>query len=138
MSTEDNRALARRINEELHNGHDLGAIDRYFSPALVDHTPTPGIPPNREGARMIFRAMFEAVPDLSVEIRDQAADGNKVWNYKTVSGTHKGTLFGVPATGNQFSFDVIDIYAFADGQLTEHWIVMDNLSLMQQLGAIPD
>jgi hypothetical protein len=32
---------------------------------------------------------------------------------------------------------VIDIVRFRDGQLVEHWNVVDVLGLMQQLGALP-
>jgi predicted ester cyclase len=35
------------------------------------------------------------------------------------------------------TFKVIDIVRVANGQIVEHWAVSDNLSLLQQLGAIP-
>lgn len=33
------------------------------------------------------------------------------------------------------TFEMIDIFTVADGQLTEHWVVGDMFGLMQQLGA---
>jgi predicted ester cyclase len=44
---------------------------------------------------------------------------------------------GIPATGNPVAFDVIDIVRVRDGQLVEHWNVVDALGLMQQVGAVP-
>ena len=46
-------------------------------------------------------------------------------------------LMGIPATGNPVAFDVIDIVRVRDGQLVEHWNVVDALVLMQQVGAVP-
>ncbi|HLF74780.1 MAG TPA: ester cyclase [Anaerolineales bacterium] len=137
MTTEDIKALVRRIVEELQNQHDLSAIDRYVSPTFVDHTAFPGTPPDRDGAKMFFKGFFEGVPDLRAEIHEQAAEGNKVFTYKTFHGTHTGTLMGIPATGKAFSVDLIDILAVVDGQITEHWVVMDQLGLLQQLGVVP-
>jgi predicted ester cyclase len=44
---------------------------------------------------------------------------------------------GIPPTGRNVSFGVIDIIRMADGKFMEHWGQMDSMSLMQQLGAIP-
>ena len=55
--------------------------------------------------------------------------------HKTCRATHQGPLWGIPATGKSVTFDVIDIFTVAGGQLTEHWAVADFLSVMQQLGA---
>jgi|SRR5687767_2244583 len=137
MTTEQNKALVRRLVDELQCQHDLSALDRYVAPTFVDHTAGPGIPPNREGAKMFFQAFFEGVPDLRVEINEQAAEGNKVFTHKTFRGTHTGTLMGIPATGKEFSYDVIDILTVDDGQITEHRVVMDQLGLLKQLGVIP-
>lgn len=137
MSTEENKAVVRRLVEELQNQHDLRAIDRYVAPAFVDHTAFPGTPPGREGARMFFKGFFEGAPDLRAEIHEQAAEGNKVFTYKTFHGTHTGTFMGIPATGKKFSVDLIDILTVVDGLITEHRVVMDQLGLLQQLGVIP-
>jgi steroid delta-isomerase-like uncharacterized protein len=86
---------------------------------------------------MFFQAFFEGVPDLRAEIHEQAAEGNKVFTYKTFHGTQTGSFMGIPATGKEFSIDLIDILTVDDGQITEHRVVMDQLGLLQQLGVIP-
>lgn len=137
MSTEDNKALVRRLVDELQCQHDLGAIDRYVAPTFVDHSAGPGTPPDRDGAKKFFQAFFEGVPDLRAEIHEQAAEGTKVFTYKTFHGTHTGDFMGIPATGRKFSVDLIDILTVVDGQITEHRVVMDQLGLLQQLGLVP-
>ena len=72
-----------------------------------------------------------------MEIHEQSEDGETVWTRKTFRGTHEGEFLGIPPTGRAVSFDVIDVLRVRDGQLREHWNVVDALSLMQQLGAVP-
>ena len=135
MSTEDNKALIRLLVEELQCQHDLSAIDRYIAPTFVDHAGDPTTP-SRDGAKMFFQAFFEGVPDLRAEIHEQAAEGNKVFTYKTFHGTQTGPFMGIPPTGNEFTVEAIDIMTVVDGQITEHWVVMDRLGLLQQLGVV--
>jgi predicted ester cyclase len=45
---------------------------------------------------------------------------------------------GIPPTGKRMSINVIDIIGMANGQGVEHWGVMDQMTMMQQLGLIPD
>ena len=82
----------------------------------------------------MFRSAF---PDFKVTIDDMIAEGDKVVVRGTWSGTHKGEFMGIPATGKSVSFGVIDTVRIAGGKMVEHWGLMDNFRLMQQLGVIP-
>jgi predicted ester cyclase len=134
MSLEENKALVCRFIEEVQCRHNLAALDEYFSPDFVDHA---GIadPPDLTGARVAFAALVSAFPDHRMTVQQQFAEGNKVVTYKRFDGTHLGTFHGIQATGRAVSFELIDIFAIVNGKITEHWAVMDNLSLLQQLGA---
>ena len=44
---------------------------------------------------------------------------------------------GIPATGKSVTIQEITIYRLRDGKIAERWIFVDNLSLLQQLGAFP-
>ncbi len=136
MSTEENKAIVRRFVDEVQSQHDIGALDRLFSPDFIDHSgmsATPGL----EGTRQFFSMMFTAFPDMQVTVHDQVAEGDKVVTRKTFHGTHQGEFMGVPPTGKQIALDVIDIFRIASGKITDHWAVADQLGLMQQLGVIP-
>ncbi|BAS13709.1 conserved hypothetical protein [Arthrobacter sp. Hiyo8] len=54
-----------------------------------------------------------------------------------MTGTHRGDMAGVPASGNTVEFGGTDIIRVEDGKVAEHWGSTDTLSLMQQIGAIP-
>jgi predicted ester cyclase len=45
---------------------------------------------------------------------------------------------GVPATGKRIEVAGYDLVRIRDGQVTEHWGLLDALAMMQQLGAIPE
>ncbi len=136
MSLEENKAVVRRYVEEVQCQHNLAALDHLFSPNFVDYSGMAD-PPSREGSRHLFAMMFAAFPDLHVTIRQQIAEGDKVVTYKTFRGSHRGPFMGIPATGQEVTFDVIDIVTVHDGQMAEHWMVGDMLRLMQQIGAVP-
>lgn len=136
MSLKENKALVRRFVQEVQNQHNLAALDELFSPDFVDHSGMTD-PPNIEGSRAFFGMMFAAFPDMHFTIRQQLAEGDKVMTFKTFHGTHLGPFMGIPATGNEVTFDNIDIMTVRDGKITEHWAVGDMLSLMQQLGVVP-
>jgi predicted ester cyclase len=103
----------------------------------VDHSPFGPLTPDRDGVLTLFGMLFAAFPDFRAEIHQQFADGDTVITRKTFRGTHRGDFMGIPPSGAEVAFDVIDIVRVRDGQLVEHWNVVDAMALMTQLGAIP-
>ena len=72
------------------------------------------------------------------EINGMVAENDKVVTRKALHGTHEGGDFmGIPPTGNRVAVDVIDIVCSENGQLVEHWNVVDQLGVMRQLGIVP-
>jgi predicted ester cyclase len=80
--------------------------------------------------------MFAAFPDMHFTILQQIAEGDQVMTYKSFHGTHQGTFMGIPASGKQVSFEVMDILTIHQGKITDHWTVADFLSMLQQIGAV--
>jgi steroid delta-isomerase-like uncharacterized protein len=138
MSTEQNKALARQMVEEVFNRGDLSRADDFLAPDFVEREELPpGIPRDREGVKQLTAMLHSAFPDFEATIDDIVAEGDKVVIRQTWRGTHKGEFMGIPPTGRSVSFGVIDIIRIAGGKGVEHWGLMDRMSLMQQLGAIP-
>lgn len=70
--------------------------------------------------------------------QDVIASGDKAVARLRVTGTHRGPFMGLPATGKRVEVVAIDNIRFGDeGPAREHWGVVDQLAMMQQLGAIP-
>ena len=138
MSTEQNKALFRRLMEEVFDRGNISLNDELFAPDFVEHEELPpGIPAGSEGVKQLSTMFRSAFPDFKATIDDMIAEGDKVVIRQTWSGTHKGEFMGIPPTGKRVSFGVIDIVRIAGGKFVEHWGQMDNMGLMQQLGLIP-
>jgi steroid delta-isomerase-like uncharacterized protein len=130
------KIIVRRLIEEAQGRGNLAVIDELIAEDFVDHSAMPGLPPTRDGVRILFGALRAAFPDLAVRIDDQIAEGEKVVTRKTFSGTHRGEFMGVPASGNRVEFEVIDILTVRDEKIREHRLQFDQLSLLKQLGAL--
>jgi predicted ester cyclase len=81
--------------------------------------------------------MLQAALAPHFGVEDVVAEGNKVVVRWINSGTHVGQFFGAPPTQKSFTFAGIDIHVLRDGKLAEHWHVIDQLALLQQLGLLP-
>lgn len=105
---------------------------------MVNRTPLhPDPQGGPEEVELIFDAFHAAFADFAVEVLDQVAEGDKVMTYKVFSGTHTGEFQGIPASGRAVRFDVMDIVRLRDGQVVEHWGMVDQLALLRQLGVLP-
>ena len=131
----DNKTLVRRLIDEAQSNGNLAVIDEILADDFVDHTPFPGLPPTRDGIKMLFGYLRTAFPDLHVRIDEQVAEGEKVVTRKTFLGTHGGEFMGLPATARPVAFEVIDILTVRDGRISEHRVVFDQLAIHQQLTA---
>jgi len=96
-----------------------------------------GIPAGREGLRAIASALRKGFPDMKIRIDLEVAEGDLVASYSTVSGTHKGELFGMPATGKHAEWAEIHIVKIVNGKITEHWGIVDQMGMLRQLGLAP-
>ncbi|UKA63746.1 ester cyclase [Arthrobacter sp. FW306-04-A] len=135
----DGTGLIGRFYKEIIEGGNLDLIDELAMEDLVDHEEAlPGQPPGRDGVRFFVTAIREAFPDIKVKmIEPWLADGNLEACHVILTGTHSGDMAGVPASGNSVEFGGTDIIRVEDGKVAEHWGSTDTLSLMQQIGAIP-
>jgi predicted ester cyclase len=81
--------------------------------------------------------MWTALPGFSVDIKQMIGEGDLVATLKTFSGTHEGEFLGYPPTGRRVTFEVFDLVRVKDGQVTEHWAVIDMDGLKRQLSQGP-
>ena len=137
MSIEDNKARVRRFYEEVFNQKNTAAIDEFFAPNIVDHSAPPGVPGGIEGQKQLIGLYLTAFPDLHLTVEDMIAEGDKVVVRLTSSGTQQGEFMSISPTGKHVTITVVDIFRIAGGKFVEHWLQMDTLGLLQQLGVAP-
>jgi steroid delta-isomerase-like uncharacterized protein len=134
----DHSATQRRLYELLNAG-DIEGFGALLADGFVEHEETPGLAPTKEGVLEFFRMYRAAFPDLRMDPEDVLGSGEKVVARVRATGTHTGEFTGMPATGKSIDVQLIDIMRFAeDGLVREHWGVVDMLTMMQQLGVVPE
>ena len=133
--SEENKALARRAWEAVDNP-DL--LDEVYAPDVVWHEPDREIR-GLEQAKQFVTTYKTAFPDMTVTVEDVIAEGDNVVTRVTLRGTHQGETeeFG-PPTERQMELKGITIHRIEDGKIVEEWERYDNLSIMQQLGLVPE
>ena len=134
----DISATTRRAYD-LINAGDLDGFGELMADDFVEHDETPGFAPTKEGVLDMFRMYRTAFPDLQLHAEEVLVSGDKTVTRVRATGTHQGELIGMPPTGKSVDVQLIDIMQFNDaGMACEHWGLVDMLSMMQQLGAIPE
>ena len=134
----DNKAIVRRLYEEVWNKRKLEIISEIISPSHA--LQAPNISGSSIGPAAYKRnvSLFLAgYPDLRLTIQDIISEKEKVVACWTMSGTHKGDYMGVPATNKKVSVDGITIHHIANGKIMDSCSNWDALGMMQQLGAVP-
>jgi predicted ester cyclase len=135
MTTETQKMI-ERIPLEIINNNKFELIDELFSTDYVEHTPTPGVAPTREGFKQTAIALKKAFPDLRYTIDDVIESDDKIVHRLTASGTMKADFLGMPSTGKHATWTEVHIGRVANGRVTDHWGVIDQLGMLVQLGVI--
>ena len=149
MSTKENKAIVRNVYEEVFNKGNVAAVDQLVAPNFVVHLDYPtNVPAPAEYRQSLeelkhfvsqFRTTF---PDLYYTVELQVAEGNMVATRSTARGTHseeyRGLAYkGIPPTGKQVTWTETQIFRIAEGKIVEQWSNEDDLSRLQQVGALP-
>ena len=105
-----------------------------------------GVPKTRElmekyisdEALIGHKEFFEtAFPCYEVYIDEMTAEGNRVIVKARLKGTHLGDLGGIPATYKEVDFPFVVSYEIENNKIVSHWMLADQMSLMEQLGVLP-
>ena len=141
MASIDLKATLQAFMETIWNAGDFSQLSNYISEAYtVKHDPGDawdGQTMDRE--EFIERVMYSrnAFPDLRFDIQEMVAEDCRVVAFWLMSGTHKGDLHNLPATGKSFTISGITIYDFdGNGKVCGHTQSYDRLSFMMQMGII--
>lgn len=120
---ERNKAVVRRLVDEVLNAGRLDAVDELYAPTLA---------PAAKDWIAPFRATF---PDVRMEVIDLIAEGDKVVGRFTCSATHRGDWLGHAPTGRRFeAVDEVSIFRLSEERIVDAWGVEDTLGRLEQLG----
>ena len=116
-----------RLIEQIADHFNTGALDAI----------TQLVTPSLTGFTRDLALLRQAFPDARFTIEDILAEGDKLADRYTISGTHARPFLGIPATGRQIHLAGISIVRISGGKIAERWAVTDQLGLLRQLGALP-
>jgi predicted ester cyclase len=83
------------------------------------------------------RWLRDAFSDLRFELQETLAEGGTVMAAAIMTGKHTGMFNGIAPTGRPIAHKQVHIFTVADGQITHHRAVRDDLGLLFQLGWRP-
>ena len=133
MSQEDNKAVVRRLVEDLFNTGELDVVDEVFADDYVDHTASPPDLPGPENVRRSVSEWLDAFPDTVSAAQDVIAEGDGVAARWSTRATHRGEFMGVPPTGGRIDVTWFGIFRLSGGRIVESWDTFNVAEVMQQL-----
>lgn len=137
MSTEQNKAVIRRLFAELWSQHNVAVIDELFATDFVAHRAGRPVMQGSVGLKSMVEGMTRTFGDCHSAIDALIAEDNQVVARWTLQGVHTGAWRGITATGKPITITGITIHRLADGKIAELWAEEDWLGLMQQIEGLP-
>jgi steroid delta-isomerase-like uncharacterized protein len=137
VSTDRTDSLIRRLFENAFNQGTLAVVDELFAPEGVTHSVAWGMPHNREGLKQLIALFRSAFPDLHCTVEDEISAGDKLAAHWTMRGTHTGLFLGNRPTNRPIVVHGISFARTENGQVAEDWTLIDQMSILQQLGIVP-
>src|SRR5260370_27482551 len=134
----DNKAVVRRLYEEVWNIRKSEVVSVVISPSHALHAPNiSGSSVGPEAYKRQILLFLAGYADVRLNIEDMIAEQDKVVACWTFSGTHRGDYMGIPATNKKVSVDGMTIHHVAGGKIMDSYSNWDALGMMQQLGVVP-
>jgi len=135
VTTDENKAVARRFFEEVVSDGSLDVIDTICAPNYRLHATLSGPDAiDRDQLRDLVRSWRSSFDDGRIAIEDIVAEGDLVAARMLETGTHTGEFKGVGATGRKVSYGSMTFLRIRDGKIVEHWGLLDMPTLLQQIG----
>lgn len=135
--SDQNKATVRAFLSRVLSQGDIAAAGDYFHTDMVEEVPLPGQGPGLAGLKETLVALRSAFPDMRWDVEEQMAEDTRVLTRFVWHGTHRGDFLGMPPTQKSVSVPGMVIDRFDGAKVKSTRILMDTLSLMQQLGALP-
>jgi len=127
---EMNKAVARRVFEEIFNQGNFQVADQIYARDFVNH----GLHRNAslQDDQAAARWEKQAFPDLKMTVDLMVAEGDLVTVVWTLRGTNTAAASPLPATGVKLELRGITVWRIVDGKIREEWTSFDMLRPVRQ------
>jgi predicted SnoaL-like aldol condensation-catalyzing enzyme len=126
--------LIQRLVDDVHNGHRLDRLNRYFRDGHLEHDPR--VAPGPDGPHAFWRDLLTGFPDLTVTVDVVLADNDRVMTFMTWRGRQTGTFADRPPHGRDLELCTAELFRLDDDRIAEHWAVVD-YSILRTFGLRP-
>ena len=115
MSAEENKAIARRFNDELWNKCNVDIIDELMAEDIVLHPSTGTRDDFKQGAIQTLADW----PERTMTFEQIVVEGDMVVLRWTIVFTHVNEVWGIAPTGKKIKWTGISMYRVVDGKFVE-------------------
>ena len=137
MSTVQGKSIIHRVLDEAFTQGNLAVVDELVAPNGISHHSSWGTPANRMGLKQLIAMLRTAFPNLSCTVEDEITQDNKVAAHWKIRGTQTGIFLGNPPTSKPIVVEGLIYVWIANEQIIESWLMIDQMSVLQQLGLVP-
>ena len=130
-------STVNRFCAEVINAHNPAAAEGLVADDFIELDPLPGQKPGRVGLQEWLAGWFAAFPDLAWTNTQQVVEGDTIVTRFYWTGTQQQEFMGVPASGRHVNVNGVVIDRVVHGQMVDSRMLMNALSMLQQLGVIP-
>ncbi|MFJ4633995.1 ester cyclase [Streptomyces sp. NPDC088847] len=135
MSERDNISVVQGFIDQVLNGGDLSALERYWTEDMVWRGGSLGEYHGLANFKKFAEANAAgAFTGMHLEPQRFLTDEDTVVALFTNSGTNTGPFMGMPATDKPAKWNGVGIYRIHDGKIAEATFVEDILAMLLQLG----
>jgi glyoxylase-like metal-dependent hydrolase (beta-lactamase superfamily II)/predicted ester cyclase len=137
-SSGDTEAVARRYFGAIAE-RDLDAAVAMWASGGREHVRGQVDVVAPEGVREFIGSLFEAMPDMMMEVAETTTEGERCAVRWTLTGTFAGpgALNGVAATGHPLKLEGVDVLTVRDGLVQANDAFSDGLEVARQIGLMP-
>jgi predicted ester cyclase len=135
---ERNKQATQFFYDEVFNKHNISLIDSVVGADYVEHQTDVHYLANRKGLKKEFSDYFQGFPDAELTVHIMMAENDLVTTQFTITGTHRGKIYGLKPTGRKIKISGVDIIRYKNGKAVEHWGYLEEGKLLTQLGLIKE
>jgi steroid delta-isomerase-like uncharacterized protein len=129
-----NERVVEAFLQDVINEHNGDHAARYLNAGMQWSGGTVGTVTGRVNVAALFASVVAAFPDAHIAIDDIFGQHDQVVVRVIVSGTQKGAILGIPASGRHVQWDGVDVYRLSHGKISDIWAGDDWTAILDDTG----
>jgi predicted ester cyclase len=133
-SVRANERVVEAFLQDVINEHHGDHAANYLNPGMQWSGGTVGTITGSANVAGLFAGVVAAFPDAHITIDDIFGQADQVVVRVVISGTQKGAILGIPASGRHVQWDGVDVYRLSHGKISNIWAGDDWTAILNDTG----